>query len=251
MIGHIELGADDVHIWHARLDVSPAVLRGLSTTLAPDEIERARQFRFVRDRNLFVAARAILRHILSGYMRMAPHALLLRSTANGKPYLAHDEREVHFNVSHSGAVALYAVARREVGVDIERIDARLATPEVAMQVFTGRELAEWSALPASSRTHAFFDCWTRKEACAKGRAEGLSLPLNELEVWSADEEFRVVAGGGRAWLLRSLKAAAGYSAAVAVEGGCMNVQSLDFCLSNDSSTVDDIAPEFLHEAIPG
>jgi 4'-phosphopantetheinyl transferase len=251
VIARVQLGADDVHVWRARLDVSPAALRRLSTTLAPDEVERARQFCFVRDRNLFVAARAILRRVLSSYMRMAPHALLLRSTANGKPYLAHDKCEVHFNVSHSGAWVLYAVARREIGVDIERIDARLATAEVAMRVFTSRELAEWYALPVSSRAHAFFDCWTRKEASVKGRAEGLSLPLNELEVWSADEESRVVSCGGRAWLLRSLKAAAGYSAAVAVEGGCMNVKFLDFCLSNDASTIDGIAPEFLPAAIPG
>jgi len=249
-LNRIALGPDDVHIWRARLDVSPAVLRHLSKALAPDEVERARQFRFVSHRNLFVAARGILRHILSSYMRMAPHALLLRSSANGKPFMAYDKCGVHFNVSHSGALALYAVARREIGIDIEQIDARLATPDVAMRVFTSGELAEWHALPVSTRSRAFFDCWTRKEACLKGRAEGLSLPLNELEVWSAGDEFRVLFSGGQAWLLRSLKPVAGYSAAIAVEGGCADVKYLDFRLNHGAFVFNDVAPGLQQTATP-
>ncbi len=230
--------------------MSPAVLRGLSRTLAPDEVERARQLRFLRHRNLFVAARGILRHILSSYMRTAPDALLLRSTANGKPFIAYDKCGVHFNVSHSGTLALYAVARHEVGIDIEQIDARFATPDVAMRVFTSGELAEWYALPVSTRSRAFFDCWTRKEACLKGRAEGLSLPLNELEAWSAGDEFRVLFSGGQACLLRSLKPAAGYSAAIAVEGGCADVKYWDFRLDHDASAINDVAPRLQQTAIP-
>jgi 4'-phosphopantetheinyl transferase len=250
-LNRIELGPDGVHIWRARLDVSPAVFSSLSRVLAPDEVERARQFRFVRHRNLFVAARGILRHILSSYTRTAPPALLLRSTAKGKPFLASDKCGVYFNVSHSGALALYAVARHEVGIDIEQIDRRLATPDVAMRVFTSGELAEWHALSASARWRVFFDCWTLKEACLKGRAEGLSLPLNELEVWPAGGEFRVLFSGGQAWLLRSFKPAAGYSAAVAVEGGCADVKYLHFRLSNSASAINGVAPRLLPTAIPG
>ncbi|MGA2961758.1 MAG: 4'-phosphopantetheinyl transferase superfamily protein [Candidatus Korobacteraceae bacterium] len=246
----IELGPDDVHIWRARLDVGSAVLRGLARTLAPNEIERTSQFRFLLHRNLFVAARGILRHILSGYMQTAPQALLLRSTAKGKLFLA-DKCGVHFNVSHSGTLALYAVARHEVGIDIERIDARLATPDVAMRVFTSRELAEWYALPASERSRVFFDCWTRKEAYLKGRAEGLSLPLSELEVWSAGGEFRVLFSDGQMWALRSLKPTGEYSAAVAVEGGRASVKCLDFWLSDGVRANSGVAPELKQTAIPG
>ena len=222
--------------------MSPAVFRDLSSTLAPDEIERASRFRFVRHRNLFAATRGILRHILSSYMRMAPRALLLRSTANGKPNMAYDKCGVHFNVSHSGALALYAVARHEVGIDIEQIDARLATPDVAMRIFTSGELAEWHALPAPARCRFFFDCWTRKEAYLKGRGKGLLLPLDELEVRSAGDESRVLFSDSRAWLLRTLRPAPGYSAAVAVEGKCADLKSLDLWLS-DGVCASDVAPE--------
>jgi 4'-phosphopantetheinyl transferase len=148
-------------------------------------------------------------------------------------------------------LALYAVARHEVGIDIERIDARLATPDVAMRVFTSREFAEWYSLPASERSRVFFDCWTRKEAYLKGRAEGLSSPLSELEVWSADDEFRVLFSDSQTWALRSLKPAAEYSAAVAVEGGCAAVNFLDFWLSDGVRANSDVAPELKQTAIPG
>ena len=224
----IQLGPEEVHIWRVTLDVSPAVFGALSSTLAADEIERARQFRFGRHRDLFTAGRGILRYILSRYLRTAPQALPLRSARQGKLFCDDDRCGIHFNVSHSGALALYAVARREVGIDLEQIDAGLATPEVAARIFTNREFAQWRALPSSTRVRAFFDCWTRKEACLKGCAEGLSLPLNELDVWSPLDEQRVLSYAGQSWLLRSLKPAAAYSAAVAVEGGCAELRHMKF-----------------------
>jgi 4'-phosphopantetheinyl transferase len=236
----IELGPDDVHIWRARLDGSPAELRSLGMTLAPDEADRALRFRFVRHRDLFVAARGILRHILSSYVNTPPDALLLRSGASGKPFMTDTERGVHFNVSHSGTQALYAVARREVGIDIEQIDGRFATPDIAERVFTCGELAELHTLPASMRERVFFDCWTRKEAYLKGRAEGLAMPLNKLEVWSKRDESRVLFSRGQAWLLCPLGAATGYSAAVAVEGGCADIKYFTFPLSDGESAIDDV-----------
>ncbi len=238
----IRLGPEEVHIWRATLDVSPAVLGALSSTLAANEVERAVQFRFVRHRDLFTAGRGILRHILSRYMRMAPQALRLRSARQGKLYCDDDRCGIHFNVSHSGASALYAVARREVGVDLEQIDAGLAAPEVAARVFTNREFAQWRALSSSTRVRAFFDCWTRKEACLKGCAEGLSLSLNELDVWSPVDEQRVFSHAGQTWLLRSLNPATGYSAAVAVEGGCAETKYMNFVDSMALPQFKDVAP---------
>lgn len=238
----MELGSGDVHVWRARLDVNPAVLRTLHRTLAPGEVERAGQFRLMCHRNLFTAARGILRHILSGYVRMAPAALPLRSSEKGKPFLDHSWCGIHFNVSHSGTAALYAVARREVGVDIEQIDARFATADIAMRVLTGGELAEWSALPPCTRVRALFDCWTRKEACLKGCAEGLSLPLTELEAWSAGEKHRVLLSGGRSWSLRSFDLVPGFSAAMAVDGGCAKLRFMDFRFSDSGCTISSIDP---------
>jgi 4'-phosphopantetheinyl transferase len=247
----IELGPDDVHIWCAKLDVNPAVLRSLSRTLTPDEVERARRFHFVRHRNLFVAARGVLRHILSSYVTTPPHVLLLRSGASGKPFMADTECGVLFNVSHSGTQALYAVARHEVGIDIEQIDARFATPEMTERVFTCRELAELRALPTSMRERVFFDCWTRKEAYLKGRTEGLSLPLNRLEAWSKRDESQVLFSRGQAWLLCPLNVAAGYSAAVAVEGGCTDIKCLTFSMSDGERAIDDITPDSTDSTLLG
>jgi hypothetical protein len=75
--------------------------------------------------------------------------------------------------------------------------------------------------------------------------------LNELEVWSAGDEYRVLFSGGQAWLLRSLKPAAGYSAAIAVEGGCADVKYLGFRLNNGAFAIDDVAPGLQQTAIPG
>jgi phosphopantetheinyl transferase len=71
-----------------------------------------------------VASRRALREILGRYLALPPDELRFETGRHGKPRLASAEAELEFNLSHSGSLALVAVARREVGVDVERIRAK-------------------------------------------------------------------------------------------------------------------------------
>jgi phosphopantetheinyl transferase len=81
-------------------------------------------------------------------------------------------------LSHSHELVLYAVTNGwQIGIDIERIQADLASEQVAERFFSPREVATLRALPPDLRQEAFFNCWTRKEAYIKAHGKGLSLNL--------------------------------------------------------------------------
>jgi 4'-phosphopantetheinyl transferase len=133
---------------------------------------------------------------------------------------ADGESPVHFNLSHSHGLAVYAFARnRELGIDLELIRQEFAGESIAERNFSARELDEWHRLPPELRAEAFFLCWTRKEAYVKARGEGLQIPLASFSVTltpGQPEELHSLDGGR--WLLHSFQPAPGYAAAVVGEG---------------------------------
>ena len=88
---------------------------------------------------------------------------------NGKPRLAHHP-DIHFNLSHSGTLAVCAVADRRVGVDVER--PRAVSEALVRRVLTAEEQT-WLAGQADPKA-AFIRLWTRKESFLKRSGEGLS-----------------------------------------------------------------------------
>jgi 4'-phosphopantetheinyl transferase len=221
------LGGDEVHVWRATLDQTPSQIQNFRRSLAADEQARAERFYFERDREHFIVARGVLRAILSGYLKRAPEGLSFCYSSHGKPALAGESGgdAIRFNVSHSHGIALYAVTRgREVGVDLEHIRSNLAVMEIAERFFSRREVAMLLALPTEEQREAFFRCWTRKEACLKARGEGLSLPLDQIDVSLAPGEPASILGTqpdaseASRWSLHELAPAPGYAAALAVEG---------------------------------
>ena len=220
------LARGEVHVWRANLDQAPSRIQDFLLTLAADERARAQRFYFERDRDHFIVARGVLRAILGRYSSRAPEGLSFTYGAHGKPALAgaSGAEAIRFNVSHSGEVALYAVARGvEVGVDLERIRFDVSAAEIAERFFSRREVEMLRALPADAQRDGFFRCWTRKEAYIKARGEGLSLPLDQFDVSLAPGEPAELIGTrpdpaeASRWSLEEIIPAPGYVGAVAAE----------------------------------
>ena len=216
------LGPSEVHVWRAELDRPPAELQVLRAILAPQEAERAARFVFERDRDRFVCARGILRSILSRYLGIPPSALVLAYGPNGKPHLPAESGAdgLRFNLSHSGALAVFALARGiDVGIDIERLDRQVETGAIASSYFAPSEASAIEGLEGDARARAFFDVWTRKEALIKTWGEGMATDLRGFETPPGrDGMVHSPVPGGRACYLRGLWAAPGYAGALAVEG---------------------------------
>jgi 4'-phosphopantetheinyl transferase len=220
----LKLAPSEVHLWQSKLDESLADC--LKHLLSADEISRADRFHFAKDRNHFVAARGLLRTLLSTYSGINPEELEFSYAEKGKPSLNETQQGgINFNLAHSHGRAIYAFSHgREVGVDLEYIREELAGEEIAERFFSHREIEMLNGVPAELKKEAFFNCWTRKEAYIKARGEGLSMPLDEFDV-------SLVPGAPAAlllnhkepeevtrWTMRSITVPSGYVGALVVEG---------------------------------
>lgn len=223
----INLKSDEVHVWHSNLDLPTLHLDALLQTLAPDERTRAGRFHFLEDRQHFIAARGILRAILSRYLGVEPARLRFCYGEYGKPNLAEEfsGAGLRFNISHSNGLALFAVTQnREIGIDVEWVRSDIEADNIASRFFSTLEVATLRSLPAHIQQVAFFNCWTRKEAYIKARGEGLSMPLDKFDVTLAPgEPAALLRTRGEPmeadrWSLRELFLGEGYAAAVAAQG---------------------------------
>ena len=218
-------GRSDIDLWAISLERSDSVLRELAATLSPTELERAARFHFERDRNRFVAGRAILRTTLSRCLETKPQALEFVYGPQGKPSLAGSfaSRGLNFNLAHSEDLALLAVTRvGSVGVDIERIRPIPDVEQLVARFFSERESAAFQKLPNDQKPAAFFNLWTRKEAWLKATGEGIGHLLNRVEVsFLPGEPARLLAfpresDAATPWTLHALAPAAGFAGALAV-----------------------------------
>jgi 4'-phosphopantetheinyl transferase len=187
-----------------------------------DDAERTRaaQLAFERDRRRFVAAHAALRRVLAPYTGLTPAALRFSTEHSGKPRIAGEAGErLGWNLSHSGDMALVAVAGGPVGVDIECTRPLDDLAGLAERCLTAAETRELASAAEPARVRAFLSGWTRKEACLKTVGAGLALDPRCLQVGLGPEERLVqFAWEGRAHRLvvRSVECARDTLAAVAL-----------------------------------
>lgn len=212
----------EVHLWRCSLDLPPVSLDEAYAVLAGDEIERARRYKFPRDRRRFIAARSFLRRTLAEYLSVSPSFVY---GAFGKPGLSPrpDIARMEFNLSHSGDIALLAITRGPVGVDVEQVILVSELQRMASRFFSAYENAALNEVPPDTRDFAFYRCWTRKEAFLKALGHGLAHPLDSFDVSLDEKRPRLVAVRGdreapSKWTLFHLCPAPGYVAARVVEG---------------------------------
>jgi 4'-phosphopantetheinyl transferase len=219
----IPLLGDEIHVWSVPLAVGGRRLAELARFLADEERLRAGRYVHCPSREQFVVARAMLRVLLSRYLGLPPALVRIGLGPQGKPRLPGSD--LHFNVSHTHGLALYAFTRRgEVGIDVERVRPCPTHLDMATRFFTPREAGAIRTVPPGRSEEAFFHVWTRKEAFLKALGLGLSHGLERFEVSvPPDDPPRLlhIDGDPRAassWSLISLLPAPGYVAALASQG---------------------------------
>ena len=219
------LTVDDVHVWSAGLACPGSAIAHFEALLSSEERARADRFFNPRDRRRYVVGRGCLRRLLGEYLNIPPATVALTATALGKPYTADPQSGVRFNVAHSEELALFAIARgREVGVDVERERPNVDWRDLARRNFAPEE---YDSLTSESctfdRREAFFRCWARKEAYVKALGIGMQILLDGFAVTIAADSAVILhtahdPNQHSRWDLRSLSPAAGFAAALVVEG---------------------------------
>lgn len=219
--GHPTLAGDEIHVWCASLRRPAEEVARLTAVLSAEERERGERFLSVPARNQFLVARGLLRLLLGRYLDSEPTRLTFRHGPAGKPALPGGG--LHFNVSHSHELVVYAFTRRaEVGVDVEHVRPVVNEMELAERFFSPAEAAALRALEGERRREAFFRLWTCKEAYLKANGQGIAHGLERVEFSVHPEEpARMLRVDGeeepaRQWSLRGLAPAAGYVGALAL-----------------------------------
>lgn len=216
------LDPDTIEHWAVPLDVAPGIENAARQLLSPEERARADRFHFERDRRRYCIAHAAMRVLLGAYTGTAPSDLRFDVLARGKPVLK-THPGLHFNLSHSGEMALLGVTTlAEIGVDIERRRVLSDRDAIARSYFAPGECRALASLAGDARDLGFFLCWTRKEAYVKAVGDGIAFGLDRFEVTlDPDGTVRFVTLDGSAeaaagWSLHDLAPAPGYAGAAAV-----------------------------------
>lgn len=146
--------AGEVHVWRVELVASGPSSPGALTA----------------------TARRALRVILSRYLGEDPETIELALGEHGKPELAGSEPRIEFNLSHSGGLALIAVASHPVGIDVEWVGRERNFLALAERELDPDVVAALSAASPDERAAIFYAAWTRHEARLKCHGGGLSGP---------------------------------------------------------------------------
>jgi 4'-phosphopantetheinyl transferase len=168
--------------------------------------ESARAAKFVTPvlQRRYLRSHAALRDILG---RLTDARLEFALHEHGKPYLP-GAPELHFNLAHSGEMALVAVALgSDVGVDVEHLRPLPGFAAIADRYFP-------PGYPPPKNGRQFFLYWTRLEAILKAQGVGL---------YGAGE---VIEGD---WMVREIDAGSrNYVAAVATSDRSLTLQIHDY-----------------------
>ena len=155
--------------------------RALERQPWPERRAKVERYRFAKDKRLCAGAGVLAADLLR---QAGACDLTLGFGEHGKPYLSRHPA-LHFNLSHSGRLAVCAAADLPVGVDVETIqDHGEAVERYCCQA---SELA-WLGRQAD-RARAFTSLWVRKESYIKLIGTGLTREPASFSVIGDDPEL--------------------------------------------------------------
>lgn len=216
-----ETGLVSLACW--QLTLSDKRFDELLPLLNPEEQARAAKFAKRRLAASFIAARTGLRAWIAHFLGCLPQEIEFKYGPKGKPSLVGQaENQLEFNLAHSGGLALLAITKEPVGVDLERHRQLRSAEGMAGRWYSESERERIQSQAEPDQLAEFFHIWALKESILKlvGSGVGESLPKLETPAdptggTTAPPETNIM-GMKKCWAQR-IEVADAHSAALAME----------------------------------
>jgi 4'-phosphopantetheinyl transferase len=180
----------------------------------PEQL-RATAMRLDSRRRNFVLGRTLLRASVARIAGVASDDVVVRIEPSGRPVLAGSLSNVFVSIAHSGSYIVVGVAKRPVGVDVERVRQLASFPRVAARVCSPDELRLLAGMSNADRERAFMTVWSRKEAYGKATGRGIAFPLRSVTVGLTGS---IISGATGDWHVADVDVDPHFAAAVVAHG---------------------------------
>ncbi|NOQ35021.1 MAG: 4'-phosphopantetheinyl transferase superfamily protein [Methylococcaceae bacterium] len=211
----LTLPPDEIHLWFTFPNkiTDKNLLLNYQQFLADEERERWQRFHFEKHQHQYLITRALVRTTLSRYADVNPKEWQFSKNKYGKPAIKNPSSELCFNLSNTETLIVCAVSKQQdMGVDVESMQHKSSTVEIAQRFFAKQEVEELLSVPKAKQRQRFFQYWTLKEAYIKAKGMGLYLPLEQFAFsinesnkslsLSFDERLQDEAKDWQYWLLQ-------------------------------------------------
>ena len=215
------IDSKEVHIWLASLIENEKDILLYQSILSQKELNKANNYKFLKDQRCYILSRGILRCLLSKYLEQKPQDINIFYNPWGKPHVL-QKLHLYFNVSHSKDYVIYALSSKyEVGIDIEYIDPTIDVACIISSILSSpQEFAYWQTIKEKEKTNSFFKFWACKEAYLKAYGKGWlekksHLPLQTIECLQNEQKGNLSIYKMNPYVFEALP---GYAAALFVKG---------------------------------
>ena len=150
--------------------------------------QKIMNFRFRKDKNLSLGAGILIDKGLKEYGLLEKH-MTYTLGKNEKPFFS-DYPNIHFNVSHSKSKVICAFSENTIGCDIEEVTS--INLDIAKNYFFDSEYEYIkNQKTTTERENAFFRLWTLKESFLKTTGFGISISLNNFEIYFKNDIIKI------------------------------------------------------------
>lgn len=136
--------------------------------------EKANRYLFEKDKKLSLAAGILLEEGLN-HLSLNTKEKEVGYLEHGKPYLI-NRPDIHFNLSHSGEIAIAVFSNKEIGCDIEKIKSY--NESIVNRCFSLEE--KDFVLHSKNKDEAFCRIWVMKESFLKAIGVGIGIKMDSI-----------------------------------------------------------------------
>lgn len=164
-------------------NTSKLIIEDLKNFINKEELEKLDAYKSEVAKINFAVSRSILNKVFEAILDVPIENIVVLRDKHNKPYIKNGNG-VKFNISHTDGLVAIGFSRKELGVDIEKVNDIFEFEDILENCFTSEEIKT-----IGFDAPMFYKYWTVKEAYLKYEGHGLIRNPKEIEVIDMDDQI--------------------------------------------------------------